>query len=208
MIDVAIAAFVTMFVVIEPIALAPLFVALTTGRTAAERRRIALRACIIAMILLTLFGVAGESVLAIIGIGMPAFRISGGLLLFMIAAQMLFERRNQSREPSLEDQTDPSVFPLATPLIAGPAALTSMVLLTGQQSGNWSGVLVVHGVVLAVVATAYVFSPGIWRVRLSNASSARPGPRSSIACLVSCWRRWRCSLSLTGLATLVWRDFE
>ena len=123
MIDVAIAAFVTMFVVIEPIALAPLFVALTTGRTAAERRRIALRACIIAMILLTLFGVAGESVLAIIGIGMPAFRISGGLLLFMIAAQMLFERRNQSREPSLEDHTDPSVFPLATPLIAGPLVL-------------------------------------------------------------------------------------
>ena len=74
----------------------------------------------------------------------------------MFVVQMLFERRNQSREPSLEDQTDPSVFPLATPLIAGPAALTSMVLLTGQQSGNWSGVLVVHGVVLAVVATAYV----------------------------------------------------
>lgn len=156
MIDVAIAAFVTMFVVIEPIALAPLFVALTTGRTQAERRRIALRACFIAMILLTLFGVAGESVLSIIGIGMPAFRISGGLLLFMIAAQMLFERRNQWREPSVEAGPDPSVFPLATPLIAGPAALTSMVLLTGQQSGNWTGILVVHGVVLAVVAAAYV----------------------------------------------------
>ena len=156
MIDVAIAAFVTMFVVIEPIALAPLFVALTTGRRPAERRRIALRACIIAMILLTLFGVAGESVLAIIGIGMPAFRISGGLLLFMIAVQMLFDRRNLSREPSLEDRHDPSVFPLASPLIAGPAALTSMVLLTGQQSGNWSAILVVHAVVLAVVAAAYV----------------------------------------------------
>ncbi len=156
MIDVAIAAFVTMFVVIEPIALAPLFVALTTGRTQAERRRIALRACFIAMILLTLFGVAGESVLSIIGIGMPAFRISGGLLLFMIAAQMLFERRNQWREPNVADSPDPSVFPLATPLIAGPAALTSMVLLTGQQSGNWTGILVVHGVVLAVVAAAYV----------------------------------------------------
>ncbi len=157
MIELAISAFVTMFVIVDPIGLAPLFVALTKGRTQAERRRIGLRACLIAMALLTLFGVAGESLLSVIGIGMPAFRISGGILLFMIATEMLFERRSQRREQTVEDKPDPSVFPLATPLIAGPAALTSMILLTGQQSGNWTGIVVVHLVVLAVVALAFVF---------------------------------------------------
>jgi len=155
MIEVAISAFVTMFVIVDPIGLAPLFVALTRGRSQAERRRIGLRASLIALGLLTLFGLAGESLLAVIGIGMPAFRISGGLLLFMIAAEMLFERRSQRREQTVEDRPDPSVFPLATPLIAGPAALTSMILLTGQQSGNLAGIVVVHLVVAGVVASAF-----------------------------------------------------
>ncbi len=108
------------------------------------------------MALLTLFGVAGESLLAVVGIGMPAFRISGGLLLFMIATEMLFERRSQRREQTVEDRPDPSVLPSATPLIAGPAALTSMILPTGQQSGNLLGVIVVLAVVFAVVALAFV----------------------------------------------------
>ncbi len=156
MIELAISAFVTMFVIVDPIGLAPLFLALTRGRTQAERRRIGLRACMIAIGLLTLFGVAGESLLSIIGIGMPAFRISGGLLLFMIAAEMLFERRTHRREQAVEDKPDPSVFPLATPLIAGPAALTSMILLTGQQSGDWIGLLVVHVVMIGVITLAFV----------------------------------------------------
>ncbi|MGR3493088.1 MAG: MarC family protein, partial [Shimia sp.] len=122
-------AFATLFVVIDPIGLAPLFVALTVGMEPARRRAIALRACIIAIVLLTLFGLLGDSVLGFIGISMPAFRIAGGVLLFVTALDMLFERRTERREGQAIDRPDPSVFPLALPLIAGPGAIATMILL-------------------------------------------------------------------------------
>jgi multiple antibiotic resistance protein len=87
-------AFVALFVVIDPIGLAPLFVALTAGQTTRERRVIALRSCLVALGILTLFGLAGEAVLAFLGISMPAFRMAGGILLFLTALDMLFERRS------------------------------------------------------------------------------------------------------------------
>ncbi len=153
--------FVTLFVVIDPIGLAPIFVALTQGRSPAARRAIALRACVISVGLLTLFGLAGEGVLAFIGISMPAFRIAGGILLFLTALDMLFERRTRRREHRAESEAedehsdDPSVFPLAMPLIAGPGAMASMILLAGQVQGDWIGILTVHLVMIAVVALAF-----------------------------------------------------
>ena len=118
-----ITAFATLFVVIDPPGLVPLFIALTRGMNAERRRAMALRACIIASVLLLLFGLFGESILGFIGISMPAFRIAGGILLFLTALDMLFERRTQRREgQQAEPDHDPSVFPLATPLIAGPGA--------------------------------------------------------------------------------------
>ena len=123
MLDTAflITAFATLFVVIDPPGLIPLFIALTRGMTPDQRRAIGLRACIIAAVLLTMFGFAGEALLGFIGISMPAFRIAGGILLFLTALDMLFERRTQRREGQHADPDhDPSVFPLATPLIAGP----------------------------------------------------------------------------------------
>ena len=112
--------------------------------------------------MLAVFGLAGEAALELIGIGMPAFRISGGLLLFLIAVEMLFERRSQRREKSAEraDEQpahDPTVFPLATPLIAGPGALASMILLVGQQSGDVAAQAVVFGVMAAVIAVTFLF---------------------------------------------------
>lgn len=145
-----ITAFVTLFVVIDPIGMAPMFIALTRGMDAAQRRSIALRSCAIAVGLLTLFGVFGEAVLGFAGISMSAFRIAGGILLFLTALEMLFEKRTQRREGHIAEQNDPSVFPLAIPLIAGPGAITSMILLTGQQS-DWVGVLGIHIVMLLVV---------------------------------------------------------
>uniref|UniRef100_UPI003561773B MarC family protein n=1 Tax=Phaeovulum sp. TaxID=2934796 RepID=UPI003561773B len=147
----ALTAFVTLFVVVDPIGLAPVFVALTGGMEARARRHIALRAVSIAAVLLTLFGLLGDRLLGGIGITLPAFRIAGGVLLFLTALDMLFERRTQRREgqhPAHAD--DPSVFPLATPLIAGPGALATMILLTGQ-AGGWGGVLLVHLVMAAVL---------------------------------------------------------
>ena len=126
-------ALVTLFVIIDPIALAPLFVALTRGMDDHHRRAVALRACLIAIGLMTLFGLLGYRILAVIGISMPAFRISGGFLLFITALDMLFERRTQRREgQQAEPNHDPSVFPLATPLIAGPGAFTTMILLVNN----------------------------------------------------------------------------
>lgn len=153
-----ISAFVTLFVIVDPIALAPLFVALTRGMDAAQRRRIGLRACIIAIVLMTLFGLLGEKILRVIGISMPAFRISGGILLFLTALDMLFERRTQRREGQapLPDH-DPSVFPLATPLIAGPGAFTTMILLVNTPGATWTHTLAVHAIMAAVVGIAFLF---------------------------------------------------
>ncbi|MFP4328976.1 MAG: MarC family protein [Paracoccaceae bacterium] len=149
-------AFTTLFVVIDPIGLAPLFVALTQGMTGAERRAIALRACGVAVAVLTLFAVFGEAVLGFVGISMPAFRIAGGILLFLTALDMLFERRARRREDQTEgDQPDPSVFPLAIPLIAGPGAIASVILLTGQQPGV-AGLAWVIGVMVSVVAAVFL----------------------------------------------------
>lgn len=153
-----ITAFVTLFVVIDPIGLAPIFIALTPGMDSAQRRRVGFRALVIATVLLMLFGLAGEAILSGIGISISAFRIAGGLLLFLTALDMLFERRTERREgqghPEAEAEAhDPSVFPLAMPLLAGPGALATMILLVGQQSG-WVHVVMVNLVMLSVMAIA------------------------------------------------------
>jgi multiple antibiotic resistance protein len=153
-----ITAFATLFVVIDPPGLVPMFIALTQGMGADQRRTIALRGCIIAASMLTVFAIAGEAVLGFIGISMSAFRIAGGLLLFLTALDMLFERRTQRREGQHADPDhDPSVFPLATPLIAGPGAIASMILLVGQSGPGWVGTIAVIALMLAMVAVTFLF---------------------------------------------------
>jgi multiple antibiotic resistance protein len=156
-------AFVTLFVIIDPLGLAPLFVALTQGETAGRRRTIALTACIVAAGVLTAFGIFGETVLGIAGISMPAFRVAGGALLFLTALDMLFEKRAQRRKgqgDQVERAHDPSVFPLAIPLIAGPGAIATMILLTGQNESDLAWVVAMHGVMLAVLAVSFVLFLG------------------------------------------------
>lgn len=153
-----ITAFATLFVVIDPPGLVPLFIALTQGMDATRRRAMAQRACIIATIMLMLFGLMGEALLGFIGISMPAFRIAGGILLFLTALDMLFERRTQRREGQHADPDhDPSVFPLATPLIAGPGAIATMILLVGQSGPGWSGTVAVMGLLLAMMLATFLF---------------------------------------------------
>jgi multiple antibiotic resistance protein len=113
-----IAAFTTLFIIIDPPGLAPLFVALTRGMTPGQRRAIGLRACLTAGVLMLLFLFLGEAVLGFVGISMPAFRIAGGVLLFLTALDMLFERRQARRKGSAEEgqqehHDDPSVFPIS-----------------------------------------------------------------------------------------------
>lgn len=153
-----ITAFATLFVVIDPPGIVPLFIALTQGMTPDQRRHMARRACIIAFILLTLFGLLGEALLGFIGISMPAFRIAGGILLFLTALDMLFERRTQRREGQQADPDhDPSVFPLATPLIAGPGAIATMILLVGKSGDGWLGTAAVLGLLAGMIVATYLF---------------------------------------------------
>ena len=153
-----ITAFVALFVVIDPIGLAPLFLALTAGMSPQKRRAVGIRACTVAIGILLLFSVFGTSILTFIGISMPAFRIAGGILLFLTALDMLFERRSKRREDTADEDEpddDPSVFPLAIPLIAGPGAIASVILLVGQTDTT-AGYFAVMGVLAAVLALVFL----------------------------------------------------
>ncbi len=148
--------FVTLLVVIDPVSLAPMFVALTPGMTNAQRRAVAARACLISVGLLLVFGFFGETILAFIGISMPAFQIGGGILLFLTALDMLFDRRTARREGHADVVEDPSVFPLAMPLIAGPGALAAMILLINDAGRDWAGIIAVNAIMVGVVALCFV----------------------------------------------------
>lgn len=152
-------AFTTLFIIIDPPGLAPMFIALTQGMDAKTRRTLAMRACVIAGALMLVFLFLGEAVLAFVGISMPAFRIAGGVLLFLTALEMLFQRRQARRqdnatEGAAEHHDDPSVFPLALPLIVGPGAITTIILLAGQAAGP-ADMAAIFGVCLSVLACVY-----------------------------------------------------
>jgi multiple antibiotic resistance protein len=164
--------FVVLFVVVDPIGLAALFAALAHDEPLERQRIFALRATAIATIVLVLFALFGDRLLRSLGIGMPAFQISGGALLFLLAVDMVFARHSGLRattpdeEKEAHQRKDISVFPLAVPLIAGPGALTTVLLMVGEQGGD----SVVVGTVLAVLATVLLitliclwFSPRIMR---------------------------------------------
>lgn len=154
-------AFVTLFVTVDAPGLAPIFLALTAGMAAAERRQIALRASLTAFAILVLFALAGAAILSLFGITLPAFRIAGGFLLFYIAFEMVFEKRHERQERSAEravtvdEIRNLSVFPLAIPLIAGPGAISATILL-GGRFGDLLERLVLLGIVAANLALAYL----------------------------------------------------
>ncbi len=162
-----IAAFVTLFVIIDPAGLTPIFIALTQGMTPAQRRAVAMRSCLIAAVLMLVFLFFGEAVLGFIGISMPAFRVAGGLLLFLTALEMLFQRRQDRREATAaeDEPDDPSVFPLALPLIVGPGAITTLILLAGQAKGaaDMAAIIGVMFLVLLLVFAAFLAAPPIER---------------------------------------------
>jgi len=156
--DAFITAFVTLFLIIDPIGLLPMFIALTSGTTSSERRGIALRATGVSFFILALFALVGENLLSAVGIGMPAFRIAGGMLLFLTAVDMLFERRSARRDKQSEEaeRIDPSVFPMATPLIAGPGSIAAAILLAGQDDHGINAILLTISAVICVLVVALV----------------------------------------------------
>jgi multiple antibiotic resistance protein len=134
-------AFATLIVLIDPPGVAAIFLAVTSGFSSPQRRSVAFRASIIAGIILILFALGGARMLALFGITLDAFRIAGGIMLFWIAFEMVFEKRQPRREKQVEVAVhddhvrDISVFPLAIPLIAGPGSISAIVLLSGGFQG-------------------------------------------------------------------------
>lgn len=159
MVEVFISAFITLFVVIDPPGCAPIYVGLTKGASAAQRRNMAIRATLIAGVILLVFALFGEDLLGALHIELDSFRIAGGLMLFWIAFEMVFEKRTQRREERAEklmatpEVEDVSVFPMAMPMLAGPGAIASIMLLTSAARGIEQTL-----VVLAALATVLLLT--------------------------------------------------
>lgn len=154
--------FITLFVILDPIGTAAIFAVMTHSVADKQRRRMGIRATVIAGAILFSFAFLGSALLTALGIGLPAFRVAGGVLLFLLATDMVFARQSGLRGmTAAEDEEanlrgDITVFPLAVPLIAGPGAMTSMILLMGRVSGDFAGVVGVLSVLLAVLAMLLV----------------------------------------------------
>ncbi len=154
-----VSAFVTLFVVLDPPGCVPIFSSLTSGASPAHRRTMALRSTAIAAAVLVLFGAFGEAFLASLGISLAAFRIAGGIMVFLIAIDMVFEKRTERRESRAEEviqgrdvvEEDISIFPMAIPMLAGPGSIAAVMLLTARAHGVEAH-LVVFAALAAVLA--------------------------------------------------------
>ncbi len=152
-------AFLTLFVVMDPIGLAPIFLGLAGGRSPDELKRIAAKAVIVAGGVLVAFGVGGARLLQYLGITMEAFRVAGGILLFLIAVDMVLaknERETEEEEAEARSRSDISVFPLAIPMIAGPGALASLMILATEAQAHRGGLSLVLGMAVVVLVLCYV----------------------------------------------------
>ena len=162
--ELFLSAFVTLFVVIDPPGCAPIYAGLTKGATPQQARSMALRATGIATIILLIFALFGQELLGALHIELNSFRIAGGLMLFFIAFDMVFEKRTQRRESRAEkvaatpEIEDVSVFPMAMPMLAGPGAIAAIMLLMNEAEGlpEMIEVLAALAAVLAITAAALV----------------------------------------------------
>ncbi|MDB5677435.1 MarC family protein [Sphingomonas bacterium] len=159
MIELYLSALVTFFIVIDPPGCAPIYAGLTSGASPAHRRSMAIRAVFVASIILFVFAAVGEGILDALGVSLSAFRIAGGIMLFLIALEMVFEKRTERREdraakvaatPEVEDV---SIFPMAMPMIAGPGSIASVMLMMSRNHGVER-----VSVVLAALATILVLT--------------------------------------------------
>jgi multiple antibiotic resistance protein len=170
-IDLLINALTTILVTIDPPGLAPIFLSLTTGMSRHERFLVARRGTLIAFFILAAFALFGNGILGLLGISIGAFRIAGGLLLFWIAFEMIFEKRNERKEKTGEAAItrdhihNIAVFPLALPLIAGPGAISATILLSGSFSAtiDRAQLILVIAFCLALLFAALVIAERIDR---------------------------------------------
>ena len=159
MIELFVSSFVTFFVIIDPPGCAPIFASLTQNCTPAQRRAMALRSVAIAAGILLFFALFGEDLLRALGISLAAFRIAGGIMLFLIALEMVFEKRQARREKRADEVNatpeieDVSVFPMAIPMIAGPGSIASIMLLMARSEGLERSLLVLGALASILLLT-------------------------------------------------------
>jgi MarC family membrane protein len=152
-------AFITLAVIIDPPGCAPIFASLTSGTDAAHRRKMAVRSALVAWSILMFFALLGEPLLRTLGISLSAFRLAGGIMLFMIALDMVFERRTERREERAKEiegtpeAEDISVFPMAIPMIAGPGSIASVMLLTARADTIAQDVTVLAAMTVVILLT-------------------------------------------------------
>jgi multiple antibiotic resistance protein len=159
MIELFGSALVTFLVIIDPPGCAPIFASLTRGTTAAHRRAMALRSSLIAWSILMFFALLGKPMLQALGISLASFRIAGGIMLFFIALDMVFERRTERREKRAEEiegtpeAEDVSVFPMAIPMIAGPGSIASAMLWVSRADDSVEVVVVLAAITVVILLT-------------------------------------------------------
>jgi multiple antibiotic resistance protein len=171
--DFVTSAFATLLVVADPVFLSALFLGVTHGMGDAARREVAMRASVIALAILVAAGLGGAQLLALLGISLSAFRIAGGLLLLSSAAEMVFDRRSQRLQATAEQAISVdhvkniAAFPLAIPLMAGPGAITAMILLAGRAGGQpefLAALFAVTALVMAACCVAFFMAERISRL--------------------------------------------
>jgi multiple antibiotic resistance protein len=160
--DYLASALVTLLVTVDPPGLAPIFLGITPGMDGAARRQVAVRACIIAACIMAASGLVGAELLGALGIGLPAFRIAGGLLLFWISFEMVFAKRTERKTEhadmaiTIDHIRNVAAFPLAIPLMAGPGAITACILLAGRAEGDMTKLTALMLVIVGVTASCFV----------------------------------------------------
>jgi len=165
-------ALVTFLVIIDPPGCVPIFAGLTRGSAPAHRRAMALRSASVAWFILMLFALFGKPLLQALGISLAAFRIAGGIMLFFIALEMVFEKRTQRREEraqSIEgtpEAEDISVFPMAIPMIAGPGSIASAMLLVSRAEGYAEIGIVLAAMTLVILVTGVALLSAGWIMKL------------------------------------------
>ena len=154
-------AFATAFTIIDPVGMIPLTVSVTADSTPARRAAIADQAILVAAVVILIMGVVGKTILDSLGITLPAFTIAGGALLFLISVDMLFGRKTGAKQTPEEERADaestnPAVFPLAVPMIAGPGTIATVLVLVTLAAGDRAELAVVFAAYASAMAVTWI----------------------------------------------------
>lgn len=161
--------FTALFAIIDPFAVIPVFLSMTDRYAQIERTHVVKKATIVACAILIVFAVTGEGIFRLFGISIPAFRIAGGILLLKLGVEQLSARRERVKveeEDESHAREDISIFPIATPLLAGPGAISTVVLQASQTQGVWANAQFLVAIVLVFVASYFLLksAPALFRL--------------------------------------------